>query len=107
MLLDEHAAAHDLKSKACLGIRFAVEAQTDFLTARPSLHDLGGLALLARADSIACLQLLEQHMGQVQQVMRVTLGILLLCFAKGPAPMTHGVQQASRAPRENRSTLDM
>ncbi len=61
-----------------------VKVQTDPLTLVPGLHD-PGLAFLTRTQLVFCLQLLIQHVRQVQKVVCITLSIGLLRFTERPA----------------------
>ena len=63
-----------------LRLRLMVEAHANPLAALPGLHH-SGLVFLISARGILGLQLLIQHMGQIQQVVRVSLSIGLLGFA--------------------------
>jgi len=65
-----------------------VKVQADPLTLVPGLHD-PGLVLLIGTQLVFCLQLLIQHVRQVQEVVCITLSIGLLRFTEGPAQDMH------------------
>ena len=65
-----------------------VKVQADPLTLLPGLHD-PGLAFLTGPQLVFCLQLLIQHVCQVQEVMCITLSIGLLRFTERPAQVMY------------------
>ena len=65
-----------------------VKIQADPLTLVPGLHD-PGLVFLTGTHQVFCLQLLIQHVRQVQQVVCITLSIGLLRLTERPAEEIH------------------
>ncbi len=61
-----------------------VKVQADPLTLVPGLHD-PGLAFLTGTHLVFCLQLLVQHVRQIEKVVCITLRIGLLRFTERPA----------------------
>ncbi len=61
-----------------------VKVQADPLTLVPGLHH-PGRAFLTGTHLVFCLQLLIQHVRQVQEVVCITLSIGLLRFTERPA----------------------